>query len=77
MSVINDVRKVIQDLVAPELQEIKADVRGFKEEVKSEFKRLEEKMDANHRETLNALNVDKRLALLEQSLQTQHPKKTQ
>lgn len=29
------------------------------------MKRLEEKMDANHREVMTALNIDKRLALIE------------
>ena len=41
-----DIKKVIQELVVPELKEIKSDLR----EIRVEIKRLDEKIDLVHRE---------------------------
>ena len=54
MSVYEDAKKAIQDFVAPE-------IRALAERMK----RLEEKIDANHREVMTALNLDKRMAIIE------------
>ena len=54
MSVYDDFKKVIQDFVSPEIRVLA-----------ERMKRLEDKMDANHREVMTALNIDKRLSLIE------------
>ena len=54
MSVYEDAKKAIQDFVAPEIRVLA-----------ERMKRLEEKIDANHREVMTALNLDKRMAIIE------------
>ncbi|MCX7763026.1 MAG: hypothetical protein N2252_09355 [Candidatus Kryptonium sp.] len=40
-----DVKKIIQELIVPELQEIKSSVNELKAKFDSEIKRLDEKID--------------------------------
>jgi hypothetical protein len=61
LSTLDEIRKLLQDFLAPELRTISARFDTLDER----FKRLEEQMSANHREVMTALNIDKRLALLE------------
>jgi len=76
MGVIEDVRKVIQDLVTPNLKALTARMDSLEESTKLKFEILTEKMDArfsalsakidsNHATVINALNIDKRLEALE------------
>ncbi|MCS7228416.1 MAG: gp58-like family protein [Candidatus Kryptonium sp.] len=64
-----DVKKIIQELIVPELQEIKSSVNELKTKFDSEIKRLDEKIDLVKNELkseINGLKVElKRLAALE------------
>lgn len=78
MSVVDDTRKLLQDLIAPELREIKgelvairAELKGESGEIRADIKRLEQKMDSQYAALLNALTIDKRLTMLEQAQQAQ------
>ena len=79
MSTIDEVRKLLQDFIAPELRAVTAKIEAMTEvmaarfetvdeqfnTMEERFKRLEAKIDANHREVMNALNLDKRMAIIE------------
>ena len=94
MSVIEDVRKVVQDLVAPELKSLAVEVRSAERESKlrdesltRELKVRDEltlakleaqsakleaqsaKMDYQYASIMNALNLDKRIEVLERDRQ--------
>jgi hypothetical protein len=84
MSVIEDVRKVIQDLVAPELKSLSVQLNGFERELKvrdeltqakletmrAKMEALGAKMDAQYASIMNALDLDKRVGLLERDKQS-------
>jgi hypothetical protein len=65
MSVIEDMRSALQDFVAPQLRELKAEIAGLRGEVKSEIAALRSEMKArfDHLEIL--LGLDARLTRLE------------
>ena len=65
MSVIDDVRKVIQDLVAPDLKAINARLDGIESTMNVKFDALTAKIDANHQSILYTLNIEKRLEVVE------------
>jgi predicted nucleic acid-binding Zn-ribbon protein len=44
--VVESVRKLLQDLVAPELRELKSDVKRVEAKIENETKRLEDKIDS-------------------------------
>ncbi len=46
-----DVKKVIQELIVPELKDIKSDIR----ELRVEIKRLDEKIDSKHNEVMTEI----------------------
>ena len=77
MGTVEDVRKAIQDLVAPDLQALKAEIKSVDEmsklrdealsaKIDSKFELIMAKMEANHATVMNALNIDRRLEALEQ-----------
>jgi hypothetical protein len=88
MSVIEDVRKVVQDLVAPELKSLSVRLEGFERESKlrdeitqakiemvrdsmgARMDALSTKMDAQYSSIMNALNLDKRVEVLERDKQS-------
>ncbi len=86
MSVVEDVRKVLQDFLAPELRTVHARLDAVEENmdtrfdaVKSRFSALEEVATARHNEILtkidglkSSLDLDKRVERLE-SRKPQHP----
>jgi len=84
MGVIEDVRKVIQDLVTPDLKALAARQDSSEEDTTLRFAALTEKMDsrfnalsakidANHATVMNALNIDKRLEALEREHRAESP----
>jgi len=95
MSVIEDVRKVFQDLVAPELKSLSVKLDGLEREMKvrdemtqtklealsakidsgerlthAKQEALSAKMDAQYASIMNALDLDKRVGLLERDKQS-------
>lgn len=95
MSVIEDVRKVVQDLVAPELKSLSVKLDGLEREMKvrdemtqtklealstkidsgerlthAKQEALSAKMDAQYASIMNALDLDKRVGLLERDKQS-------
>jgi hypothetical protein len=88
MSVIEDVRKVVRDLVAPELKSLSVRLEGFERESKlrdeitqakiemvrdsmgARMDALSTKMDAQYSSIMNALNLDKRVEVLERDKQS-------
>jgi hypothetical protein len=60
MSAYEDVKKGILDFVAPELRTLSARLERFEKMSAERLQRLEEKIDANHREVMNALNMKER-----------------
>ena len=81
MGVIEDVRKVIQDMVAPELKSLAVEVRSFREEsrMRDEMTRdllgaridaLSAKMDAQYASIMNALDLNRRVESLERDKQS-------
>jgi len=81
MGVIDDVRKVIQDLVAPELKSLAVEVRAARDESKArdEMTRdllgaridaLSAKMDAQYTSIMSALDLNRRVETMERSKQT-------
>lgn len=86
MSVIEDVRKVLQDFLAPELRAVHSRLDAIEENmdtrfdaIKSRFSALEEVAAARHNEILakmdglkSSLELDKRVERLE-SRQPHHP----
>jgi hypothetical protein len=84
MGVIEDVRKVIQDLVTPDLKALAARqdsseenttlrFAALSEKMDSRFNALSAKIDANHATVMNALNIDKRLEALEREHRAESP----
>ena len=71
MSVIEDFRKVIQDFLAPELRSINVRLDAVNERIAS----LHREMQLNHTVVMSALNLDKRMALIEDRLE-RDPKPT-
>jgi hypothetical protein len=80
MGVIEDVRKVIQDLVAPELKSlaVKLDKIDSESKLRGELTRdvlsaridaLSAKMDAQYASIMNALDLNRRLETLERDKQ--------
>lgn len=65
MSVYEDIKKALQDFISPELRALDGRLDGFELLTAERFKRLEEKIDAHHREVMSALNLDKRMAIIE------------
>jgi hypothetical protein len=76
MGAIEDVRKVIQDLVAPDLKAIQAQIKGVEETSKLRDDALSEKIDrkfdllmakieANHQSVIYSLNIEKRVEAIE------------
>lgn len=86
MSMVEDVRKVLQDFLAPELRAVHVRLDAIEENmdtrfdaVRSRFSALEEVATARHNEILakidglkSSLDLDKRVERLE-SRQPQHP----
>lgn len=88
MGVVEDVRKLFQDLVAPELKSLAVEVRSGEREsrlrdeslareaqVCDEFtyvklEALSAKMDYQYALIMNALNLDKRVEMLERDKQS-------
>jgi hypothetical protein len=88
MGVIEDVRKVVQDLVAPELKSLAIMVESGEHESKLrdeslakeaklrdemthvKLEALSAKMDYQYASIMNALNLDKRLEVLERDKQS-------
>jgi hypothetical protein len=94
MGVIDDVRKVIQDLIAPEFQSLSVEVKSADRESKlrdeslareakvrgelilakletqnAKIEALGAKMDYQYASIMNALNLDRRLEVLEREKQ--------
>jgi hypothetical protein len=65
MSVIDDLRKVLQDFIAPELRTINARL----DNINDRFKSLEEKMDLRFDAVMKELATDKRIERLERLAQ--------
>ena len=72
MGVIEDVRKVVQDLVAPDLKAISARLDALEKISTARHAELLARIDvvvntvaSNHASILNALEIDKRLERLE------------
>ncbi len=59
MSVVNEVRSALQDLVAPELRELKARVDSLEKEMNRRFDEMDNAMGRrfDHLETLLSLNA--------------------
>ena len=77
MSVIEAVRKVVQDLVAPELKSLAVKLDNFERESKlrdealaAKMEALSAKMDAQYQSLLYSLNLDKRAEVLERDKQS-------
>jgi hypothetical protein len=77
MGVIEDVRKVIQDLVAPELKSISVRLDSLEKEARVrdelthvKIEALSAKMDAQYQSLLYNLNLDKRIETLERDRQS-------
>lgn len=77
MSVIDDIRKLLEDLVTPDLKAVRASVTANEDLSKLRDEALAAKMDqkfellsalivANHATVMNALNLEKRIAAIEQ-----------
>lgn len=62
MSAIDDIRKLMQDFLAPELRAIRGEIGLVNERVKH----LEEKMDLRFDAVMKELATDKRIERLEQ-----------
>lgn len=82
MSVIEDVRKLFQDFLAPELRAIRGEiaivserVKSFEEKADLRFKYLDEKMDFHYKAIMKELATDKRIERLEQLVVNQEDKK--
>ena len=58
-NIAQTIRKVIQDLVAPEVRELKAEVRGLRDEVKVRFDSLEARSDAQFKAIMAAIGQSK------------------
>lgn len=76
LSNVDAIRRLFQDLLAPEVKSIVTRLDGLEKLTEERFKRLDEKIDANrreldakidanHREIMAALNVERRIALIE------------
>lgn len=76
MSMIDDLRKLIQDLIAPDLKSIQSKLDGnenvsklrdeaLSAKIDSKFELVISKMDANQATVMNALNIDKRVEAIE------------
>jgi hypothetical protein len=83
MGIIEDVRKVIQDLVTPDLKAISARVdsladriASLKEIMEANNKALNAKIDSNQATILHSLNIDKRLEALESDRQSDRARAT-
>jgi hypothetical protein len=81
MSNVEDIRKLLQDFLAPEIKEIKAELRSLRESLVSESRRLGESIDSvkeQLNQRFNSLETQlarsERVARLEQS-HSQPPKK--
>ena len=79
MGAIEDVRKVIQHLVAPKLKSLKEQIKGIDERSKlrdealsakidSKFDLLVAKIETNHQAMIFALNIDKRVEAIERKV---------
>jgi hypothetical protein len=77
MSVVEDLRKLLEDLVTPDLKELRASLKANDESSKLRDDALSAKIDnkfellsalivANHATVMNALNLEKRIAAIEQ-----------
>ncbi|HZL28843.1 MAG TPA: hypothetical protein VFC39_20125 [Acidobacteriaceae bacterium] len=73
---IDDIRKLLQDLISPEFKALQAQVKANDDASKQrddalsakmdrKFEMVIAKMDANHATILNALNIDKRVEAIE------------
>ena len=76
MGMIDDIRKLLQDLISPEFKALQAQVKANDDASKQrddalsakmdrKFEMVIAKMDANHATILNALNIDKRVEAIE------------
>ena len=85
MGMIDDIRKLLQDLISPEFKALQAQVKANDDASKQrddalsakmdrKFEMVIAKMDSNHAPILNALNIDKRGEAIER--QTMAPART-
>jgi len=76
VGMIDDIRKLLQDLISPEFKALQAQVKANDDASKQrddalsakmdrKFEMVIAKMDANHATILNALNIDKRVEAIE------------
>jgi chromosome segregation ATPase len=78
LSVIDDLRKLLQDFIAPELRSINERIDNVNDRIKSldekvdyRFKSLEDKIDFRFDAVMKELATDKRLDRLERIVQPQ------
>ena len=85
MGMIDEIPKLLQDLISPEFKALQAQVKANDDASKQrddalsakmdrKFEMVIAKMDSNHATILNALNIDKRVEAIER--QTVAPART-
>jgi predicted transcriptional regulator len=81
MGTLEDVRKMFQDFLAPELRaidqklknmeqghtELRAELKDFRNEVKAQFEKADERLDARFKELFVTLNLEARVRRIEDS----------
>jgi len=65
MSVVDDVRKAMQDFLAPQLGEIKERVEALEKNVSQQFKDLRLHMDSRFNSVEQMISLSERVARLE------------
>jgi len=76
MSVVEDVRQVVQDFLAPELRALKVGIDAQRQVMESNFKLMDARLDAIDQKIehlVESLALDRRLAKLEAAQQPASP----
>jgi hypothetical protein len=80
MGTIEDIRKAMQDFLAPELRahgerlkdiessqaELKTELKEFRSEMRESFKKTEEHIDTRYKELITAMNLEARVKRVEE-----------
>lgn len=68
MSVYEQVKQALQDVVAPELKALQVEIKSLRSEMTTEIKRLDSKIDSLEDKIDVAIQIRERLAALEAKL---------
>jgi hypothetical protein len=72
MAATEEVRSLLQDIVAPDLKSLKERVTALEKRVDRGFAEVERRAELRHTELMNYLSLDARIRRLEGARQTEH-----